>query len=112
MASGIFIPKREISEAIQRHCDRIQEELSNSFDNGDPVQARHGQELWDAQVEIARDKLEARMEQALRVEIDAIIEALDDGEFFAQAGQAVRNTDEEETVPGIPQLSELCKTRR
>jgi len=52
------------------------------------------------------------MEQALRVEIDAIIEALDDGEFFAQASFAVRNTDEEETVPGIPQLSELCKTQR
>ena len=112
MATGIFIPAREITEAIQRHCDRIQEELSSSFDIGDPVQARHGRALWDAQVEIARDKLEARMEQALRVEIDAIIEALDDGEFFAQAGQAVRNTDEEETVPGIPGLSELCKTQR
>jgi hypothetical protein len=52
------------------------------------------------------------MEQALRIEIDAIIEALDDGEFFAQAGQAVRNTDNEETIPGIQRLSELCKTRR
>ena len=108
MATGIFIPAREITEAIQRHCDRIQEELSNSFDTGDPVQARHGRALWDAQVEIARDKLEARMEQALRDEIDAHIEALDDGEFFAQAARAI---DEEETIPGVQQLSELCKPR-
>ena len=106
MTTGIFIPAREISEAIQRHCDRIQEELINSFDSGDPVQARHGRALWDAQVEIARDKLEVRMEQALRDEIDAHIEALDDGEFFAQATLGI---DEEETIPGVQQLSELCK---
>jgi len=109
MATGIFIPKREITEAIQRHCDRIQEELSNSFDIGDPVQARHGRALWDAQVEIARDRLEARMEQALGTAVDAIIVELDDGEFFAQAAQAI---DEEETIPGVQQLSELCKPQR
>ena len=109
MASGIFIPKREISEAIQRHCDRIQEELSNSFDNGDPVQARHGRAVWEAQVAVARDRLEARMEQALGSTIDDIIEELDGGEFFDQAARAI---DEEETIPGIPQLSELCKPQR
>ncbi len=106
MATGIFIPAREITEAIQRHCDRIQEELSNSFDSGDPVQARHGRPLWDAQVEIARDRLEARMEQALGAAVDDIIVELDDGEFFAQAALAI---DEEETMPGIQDLSELCK---
>ena len=109
MATGIFIPAREITEAIQRHCDRIQEELSNSFDSGDPVQARHGRALWDAQVEIARDRLESRMEQALGSTIDDIIEELDGGEFFDQAARAI---DEEETIPGIPQLSELCKSQR
>ena len=109
MATGIFIPAREITEAIQRHCDRIQEELSNSFDNGDPVQARHGRALWDAQVEIARDRLEARMEQALGSSIDDIIEELDGGEFFAQAALAI---DEEETIPGVQDLSELCKPQR
>ena len=109
MATGIFIPASEITEAIQRHCDRIQEELSNSFDNGDPVQARHGRALWDAQVEIARDRLEARMEQALGAAVDDIIEELDGGEFFAQAAQSI---DEEETMPGIPQLSELCNPQR
>ena len=109
MATGILIPAREISEAIQRHCDRIQEELSNSFDKGDPVQARHGRALWDAQVEIARDRLEARMEQALGSSIDDIIEELDGGEFFAQAALAI---DEEETIPGVQDLSELCKPQR
>ena len=110
--TGIFIPKREINEALERHCDRIQQELSNSFDNGDPVQTRHGRALWDEQVSIARDKLEVAMFQALGDAIDNIIASLDDGEFFEQAWGEVRNTDEEETVPGIPQLSELCKTRR
>ena len=109
MATGIFIPAREITEAIQRHCDRIQEELSNSFDKGDPVQARHGRALWDAQVAIARDRLEARMEQALGAAVDDIIVELDDGEFFAQAALAI---DEEETMPGIPKLSELCNPQR
>jgi|TARA_R110000744_G_scaffold154757_3_gene269912 hypothetical protein len=109
MASEIFIPKREIIEAIQQHCDRIQEELSNSFDIGDPVQARHGRALWDSQVEIARDKLEARMELALGAAIDDIIVELDDGEFFAQAAIAI---DEEETIPGVQQLSELCNPQR
>ena len=109
MATGIFIPAREITEAIQRHCDRIQEELSNSFDNGDPVQARHGRALWDAQVAVARDRLEARMEQALGAAVDDIIEELDGGEFFAQVALAI---DEEETMPGIPQLSELCNPQR
>ena len=85
MASGIFIPKREISEAIQRHCDRIQEALDMSFDIGDPVQARHGRALWEAQVAVARDRLEARMEQALGEAVDDIIVELDDGEFFDQA---------------------------
>ena len=110
--TGIFIPKREINEAIERHCDRIQQELSNSFDDGDPVQARHGRALWDEQVSIARDKLEAAMKLALGGTIDDIIVSLDDGEFFEQAQFALRTTDEEETVPGIPQLSELCKPQR
>ena len=110
--TGIFIPKREINEALERHCDRIQEELEKQFDPGDPVQTRHGQPLWDAQVAIARDKLEVAMFQALGDAIDNIIASLDDGEFFEQAQFALHNTDEEETVPGIPELSELCKIRR
>ena len=109
MATGIFIPAREITEAIQRHCDRIQESLDMSFDIGDPVQARHGRAVWEAQVAIARDRLEARMEQALGTAVDDIIVELDDGEFFAQAALAI---DEEETMPGIPQLSELCNPQR
>ena len=109
MATGIFIPAREITEAIQRHCDRIQEALDMSFDNGDPVQARHGRALWEAQVAVARDRLEARMEQALGDAVGDIIEELDGGEFFAQAAIAI---DEEETMPGIPQLSELCNPQR
>jgi|TARA_R110002060_G_C2074404_1_gene96150 hypothetical protein len=109
MATGIFIPAREITEAIQRHCDRIQESLDMSFDIGDPVQARHGRAVWEAQVAIARDRLEARMEQALGAAVDDIIVELDDGEFFAQAALAI---DEEETMPGIPQLSELCNPQR
>ena len=109
MATGIFIPAREITEAIQRHCDRIQESLDMSFDIGDPVQARHGRAVWEAQVAIARDRLEARMEQALGAAVDDIIVELDDGEFFAQAALAI---DEEESMPGIPQLSELCNPQR
>lgn len=109
MATGIFIPAREITEAIQRHCDRIQEELDNSFDIGDPVQARHGRALWEAQVAVARDRLEARMEQALGAAVDDIIEELDGGEFFTQAAQSI---DEEETMPGIQDLSELCNPQR
>ena len=85
MATGILFPAREISEAIQRHCDRIQEALDMSFDIGDPVQARHGRAAWEAQVAIARDRLEARMEQALGEAVDDIIAELDDGEFFDQA---------------------------
>ena len=109
MATGILFPAREISEAIQRHCDRIQEALDMSFDIGDPVQARHGRALWEAQVAVARDRLEARMEQALGEAVDDIIAELDDGEFFTQAAQAI---DEEETIPGVPQLSELCNPQR
>ena len=109
MATGIFIPAREITEAIQRHCDRIQESLDMSFDIGDPVQARHGRAVWEAQVAIARDRLEARMEQALGAAVDDIIVELDDGEFFAQAALAI---DEEETMPGIQDLSELCNPQR
>ena len=90
----------------------IQEELEQQFDPGDPVQTRHGRPLWDAQVAIARDKLEVAMKLALGDAIDDIIASLDDGEFFEQAWGEVRNADEEETVPGVPQLSELCKTRR
>ena len=52
------------------------------------------------------------MKMALGDAIDDIIASLDDGEFFEQAWGEVRNADEEETVPGVPQLSELCKTRR
>ena len=80
-----------------------------SFDIGDPVQARHGRALWEAQVAIARDRLEARMEQALGAAVDDIIVELDDGEFFAQAALAI---DEEETMPGIQDLSELCNPQR
>ena len=109
--TGIFIPKREINEAIERHCDRIQQELSNSFDNGDPIQAEHGRALWDEQVSIARDKLEVAMFQALGDAIDDIIASLDDGEFFEQAQFSLRTTDDEETTPGILGLSELCKPR-
>ena len=109
MAIGIFIPAREITEAIQRHCDRIQEALDMSFDIGDPVQARHGRAVWEAQVAVARDRLEARMEQALGDAVGDIIAELDDGEFFAQAAIAI---DEEETIPGVQQLSELCNPQR
>ena len=49
------------------------------------------------------------MEQALGTAVDDIIAELDDGEFFAQAALAI---DEEETMPGIPQLSELCNPQR
>ena len=59
--TGIFVPKREINDELERHCDRIQKELEQQFDPGDPVQTRHGRPLWDAQVAIARDKLEVTM---------------------------------------------------
>ena len=110
--TGIFVPKREINDELERHCDRIQKELEQQFDPGDPVQTRHGRPLWDAQVAIARDKLEVTMKLALGDAIDDIIASLDDGEFFEQAQFALGNTDEEETVPGIPGLSELCKPQR
>ena len=109
--TGIFIPKREINDELERHCDRIQEELEKQFDPGDPVQARHGRPLWDEQVAIARDKLEAAMKLALGDAIDDIIASLDDGEFFEQAQFSLRTTDDEETTPGILGLSELCKPR-
>ena len=72
-----------------------------SFDIGDPVQARHGRAVWEAQVaRLLETGWKPEWNKLLGDAVDATSSRqLDGGEFFAQAALAI---DEEETMPGIP----------